>query len=114
MSDLLEFTEKTLADKLGENIVDIDMRDVTPFTDYFVIVTARNLRHANSLADDLIDEAEKHGFPVRTREGSEGSSWILVDLKDVIVHIFTEDARNQYKLENLWGDRPISRYEDEK
>ncbi len=111
MSELLEFTEHLLSEKLAENIMDIDMRGVTPFTDYFVIVTARNLRHANSLAEDLINEAEKHGYEVRTREGSEGSSWILVDLFDVIVHIFTEDARQTYRLENLWGDKPLHRYE---
>ncbi|MBQ1321244.1 MAG: ribosome silencing factor [Solobacterium sp.] len=112
MAELLEMTERTLSEKLGENIVTIDMRSVNPFTDYFVIVTARNLRHASSLADDLIEEAEKQGFPVRTREGEEGSSWILVDLYNVIVHIFTEEGRMQYRLENLWGDLPSRRYEE--
>ncbi|MBQ3272372.1 MAG: ribosome silencing factor [Solobacterium sp.] len=112
MAELLEMTERTLSEKLGENIVTIDMRSVNPFTDYFVIVTARNLRHASSLADDLIEEAEKQGFPVRTREGEEGSSWILVDLYNVIVHIFTEEGRMQYRLENLWGDLPAKRYEE--
>jgi len=112
MAELLEMTERTLSEKLGENIVTIDMRSVNPFTDYFVIVTARNLRHASSLADDLIEEAEKQGFPVRTREGEEGSSWILVDLYNVIVHIFTEEGRMQYRLENLWGDLPSKRYEE--
>ena len=112
MAELLEMTERTLSEKLGENIVTIDMRSVNPFTDYFVIVTARNLRHASSFADDLIEEAEKQGFPVRTREGEEGSSWILVDLYNVIVHIFTEEGRMQYRLENLWGDLPSRRYEE--
>ena len=112
MAELLEMTERTLSEKLGENIVTIDMRSVNPFTDYFVNVTARNLRHASSLADDLIEEAEKQGFPVRTREGEEGSSWILVDLYNVIVHIFTEEGRMQYRLENLWGDLPSRRYEE--
>ena len=112
MAELLEMTERTLSEKLGENIVAIDMRSVNPFTDWFVIVTARNLRHASSLADDLIEAAEKHGFPVRTREGEEGSTWILVDLYGVIVHIFTEEGRMQYRLENLWGDLPMQRYED--
>ncbi|MBQ1319354.1 MAG: ribosome silencing factor, partial [Solobacterium sp.] len=69
-------------------------------------------RHASSLADDLIEEAEKQGFPVRTREGEEGSSWILVDLYNVIVHIFTEEGRMQYRLENLRGDLPSRRYEE--
>ena len=108
--ELLELVIKTLSDKLGEQIVSIDMRSVNPFTDYFVITTAKNVRHANSLANDLMKEVEKNGYTVRTREGAEGSEWILVDLNEVIVHIFTDSARQVYKLENLWGDLEITRY----
>ena len=108
--ELLELVIKTLSDKLGEQIVSIDMRSVNPFTDYFVITTAKNVRHANSLANDLMKEVEKKGYTVRTREGAEGSEWILVDLNEVIVHIFTDSARQVYKLENLWGDLEITRY----
>ena len=110
MSNLLDLTLKTLSDKLAENIVSIDMRTVTPFTDYFVIATARNLRHVASLARDVIKAAEEEGYSLRMQEGTEGSSWILVDLRDVIVHIFTEDTRAQYKLEHLWGDLPAEPY----
>ncbi|NCB33341.1 MAG: ribosome silencing factor [Erysipelotrichia bacterium] len=114
MSELLELTEKIISDKLGENITVIDMRGVNPFTDYFVIATARNIRHAAGLADDVVKEAQKNGYEVRTQEGSDGSTWILIDLKDVIVHIFTEEARAQYKLENLWSDQPITHFEETK
>lgn len=108
--ELLDLVIQTVSDKLGENIVSIDMRSVNPFTDYFVITTAKNIRHADALANDLIREAEKNGYPVRTREGAEGSEWILVDLNEVIVHIFTDAARQLYKLENLWGDLNIEHY----
>ena len=114
MPELLELTEHTLSEKLAEDITVIDMHGVNPFTDYFVIATAKNLRHAAGLATEVIKEAQKNGYDVRTQEGSEGSSWILIDLKDVIVHIFTEDARHQYKLENLWSDQPITHYEESK
>lgn len=112
MPELLELAEHTLAEKLAENITVINMDGVNPFCDYFVICTARNVRHADSLANDLMDAVEKNGYSVRTREGAEGSSWILVDLNDVIVHIFTKDARDQYHLEKLWGDRDITVYEE--
>ncbi|MBR2825104.1 MAG: ribosome silencing factor [Solobacterium sp.] len=108
--ELLDLIINTLSDKLGEQIVSIDMRSVNPFTDYFVITTAKNLRHADALANDLMKEVEKNGYTVRTREGSEGSEWILVDFNEVIVHIFTDSARQIYKLENLWGDLEITRY----
>ncbi len=114
MSELLDLTLKTLSEKLGEDITIVDLVGVNPFADAFVITTARNVRHAASLADEVIKEAQKNGFDVRTREGQEGSTWILVDLNDIIVQIFTEEARQQYKLENLWGDRPITYYSDKK
>ena len=110
MADLLEITEKKLEEKLAEDITVIDMRDVNPFTDYFVIATARNPRHADSLAEEVIKASEEAGFTLRTREDAEGSTWLLVDFNEVIVHIFTEEARSLYKLENLWGDLPISHY----
>lgn len=111
MSDLLKLTLETLSTKLAEHILWIDMRSVNPFTDYFVIATAKNIRHASSLADDLMKEVQKNGYEIRTREGEEGSNWILVDLHEVIVHIFTEEGRSLYKLENLWGDLPSQSYE---
>ncbi|MBQ9327468.1 MAG: ribosome silencing factor [Solobacterium sp.] len=111
MAELLELTVDKLTEKLAEDILVIDMSSVNPFTDHFVIATARNPRHAASLADEVIQTVEKNGYSVRTREGADGSTWILVDLNDVIVHIFTEDARSTYKLENLWGDLPITRPE---
>lgn len=107
MADLLESTIAKLQEKLAEDITVIEMSEVNPFTDQFVIATARNPRHAASLAEEVIQEAEKNGFTVRTREGADGSTWILVDLNEIIVHIFTKDARETYKLENLWGDQPI-------
>lgn len=112
MAELLEIVEKTIDDKQGSDTVTIDMRSVNPFADYFVITTAKNLRHANSLAEDVMEACEKSGFSVREKEGEEGSNWILIDLFDVIVHVFTEDGRNQYRLENLWGDLPMNRKED--
>ena len=107
MAELLDFTIAKLQEKLAEHITVIEMSEVNPFTDQFVIATARNPRHAASLAEDVIQEAEKNGYPVRTREGADGSTWILVDLNEIIVHIFTAEARETYKLENLWGDQPI-------
>lgn len=112
MSELLELAEHTLSEKLAEDITVINMDGVNPFCDYFIICTARNVRHADSLAESLMDEVEKNGFDVRTREGGEGSTWILVDLNDVIVHIFTKEARDQYHLEKLWGDREITKYQE--
>ena len=111
MSELLEIVEKTLDDKLGENIVCIDMRNASPFTDYFVVATAKNLRHAQSLAEFVEEEAFKHGYDVRVREGEKESPWVLVDLSEVVVHIFLQEARDMYRLEALWADQPQTNYQ---
>ncbi len=110
MSELLDIALKTLDDKQAENIVTIDMRAANPYTDYFVICTARNVRHAMSLAEFCEQEAEKNGYPVRIREGEKDSTWVLLDLNEVTVHIFTEETRSLYRLEALWADQPQYTY----
>ncbi|MDD6230227.1 ribosome silencing factor [Stecheria sp. CLA-KB-P133] len=111
MSELLDLTVKTLSDKLAKDIVTVDMRAVSPYTDAFVIATAANVRQANALADYVQDAAEKQGYEVKSREGTSGSTWVLLDLGEVVVHIFTEETRKQYRLEELWADQPQQRYE---
>ncbi len=113
MDEVLSFAERVLSAKTGENIVALDMREVNPFTDYYLLVTAKNVRHANALAEDLIKEAHRAACPVFAREGTQGSTWILIDLGEVVVHIFTSEAHNQYRLESLWADRPLRVYQEE-
>lgn len=112
MSELLDLTIKTLNDKLAKEIVVIDMKEVSPYTDYFVICTANNVRHASSLADYVEDEVEKKGYTVRAKEGTGGSTWVLIDIGEVVVHIFTEETRELYRLEKLWADQPQKRIEE--
>ena len=113
MADLLNIVRKTLSDKLARNIVTIDMKAVSPFTDYFVIATVGSVRQANSMVEYVEEAALKNGFDIRTREGDNESDWRLVDLNEVIVHIFTEDARAMYRLEALWADQPQEEYREE-
>lgn len=111
MSSLLDIVLNVLDEKQAEDIVTIDMRSVNPYTDYFVVCTARNVRHGSSLAEFVEQEAEKNGYPVRMREGERDSSWILLDCNEVVVHIFTDETRQQYRLESLWADLPQNSYE---
>jgi ribosome-associated protein len=106
MSELLDIVTKTLSEKQAEDMTVIDMKAVNPFTDYFVICTAKNMRHAGTLSDYIKQEAEKNGYELRTVEGDRNSSWILADFNEVVVHIFTPEARKQYRLESLWADQP--------
>ncbi len=113
MSELLQIVLKTLDSKQAENIVTIDMSKVSPFNDYFVIATAKNVRHAQSLAEFLEQEVAKNGYATRLREGDKDSSWVLVDLNEIIVHIFLQEARELYRLEALWADQPQEEYQPE-
>lgn len=111
MSELLDIVLHTLDEKQAEDIVTIDMRSVNPYTDYFVVCTARNVRHGASLMEFVEQEAEKNGYSVRMREGEKDSTWMLLDLNEVVIHIFTEETRNVYRLEALWADLPQTTYE---
>ncbi len=106
MSELLKLVTDTLDEKLAEDITVIDMRNASPFMDYFVICTARNVRHAQSLAEFTEQAAAKAGYDVRIREGEKDSTWVLLDLHEIVVHIFTQETRRQYRLEALWADQP--------
>ena len=111
MSELLNLICHTLDEKQAENIVSIDMRTVNPYSDYYVVCTSKNVRHALSLSQFCEEEAEKNGYSVRIREGEKESTWILLDLHEVVIHIFTQEARDFYRLERLWADMPQSSYE---
>ncbi len=92
-----------LEDRKGEDIVLLDIRDVTVFADYFVICTGTSNRMLNALADS-VEEQAKEKFGLRGRiEGSPDYGWVLVDFGDVIVHLFSPDQRDYYRLEELWG-----------
>ena len=97
-----------VADKKGENIVLLDLRDVTLFTDYFVIGDANSERQLNAITDYIRDEVKKNDqvFPMRI-EGRGEDGWILLDYGDVIVHLFSPAVRERYDLEGMWRDANV-------
>ena len=104
MDELLEFTEKKLSEKLAENIVAIDLRGTSPFADYFVIASGSNTNQIQAMVDNVEEEMFKAGFDDPKVEGYNTASWILLDYKDVIVHVFSEDDRAFYNIERIWRD----------
>ena len=83
------------------------MRPVCTYTDYFVICTGQNPRQAKAIYDEVRDrlKADERVIP-RNVDGEGEASWILVDYLDVVLHVFTPEARAYYRLEELWGDVP--------
>jgi ribosome-associated protein len=98
------------ADKLATEIVILDMRDVVTYTDYFVICSGRNPRQTQAVADDISETLKRDGLRARRIEGHRQGDWILLDYLDVVVHVFTPEARGFYRLEALWGQVPSETY----
>ena len=87
--------------------VELDLRDVLGYTDYFVICTGNTDRQTKAIHDRINEGMKKeHGILPRRVEGLGESRWILMDYLDVVVHVFTPDAREFYRLEQLWGEAP--------
>lgn len=103
----LEIAVKAIEDRKGQQTLALDVRNMTSLTDYFVITQATNERQLEAIVDNVVKEAEKEGIEVKHVEGKQSGSWILVDLVDVIVHIFHYSQRGHYNLERLWQDAPL-------
>ena len=98
------------ADRKGLDIVQLDLRGIIGYTDYFVIVTGRTERQTKDIHDAIhAGMKAEYGRLPRRVEGLAGASWILMDYFDVIVHVFTPDTREYYRLEQLWGEAPATR-----
>jgi ribosome-associated protein len=95
-------------DKLGRDVVILDMQPVCAYTDYFVVATGGNARQTKAIWDEVHGRMkQEHGLLPRSVEGVDAeSSWIIGDYIDVVLHVFTPDAREYYRLEDLWDDVP--------
>ena len=94
-------------EKLAEDVVILDMRPVCSYTDFFVIATGRNARQTKAIWDE-VHERLKHDERVLPQhvEGVSEGSWIVGDFLDTVLHVFTPEARDYYRLAELWGDVP--------
>lgn len=92
--------------KKAEDIVILDMREICTYTDFFVICSGRSGRQAQAISDEIrFRMKQDEVLPLRV-EGEQQGNWILLDYLGVVVHVFTHDARDFYRLENLWKDAP--------
>ena len=96
-----------LEDKKGEDILLLDIKEIASFTDYFVICTATSSRMLNALADGIMEKTRLDHNKKGHIEGDPGSGWLVVDYGDIVVHLFDEELRRYYKLEDLWKDGKI-------
>jgi ribosome-associated protein len=99
-------------DKKAGELVELDLREVLGYTDWFVICTGNTGRQAKAIHDGILEGLKHdHGVLPRRVEGAASADWILMDYLDVVVHIFTPATREFYRLEQLWGEAPARRAE---
>ena len=104
--DLVRETIRLIEDRKGENVVVIDLGDVTIPTSYFVVADADNTAHAKALVNAL-----RKGLPMKPNqsEGIAERKWVVLDYGDIVVHIFDKEAREFYDIESLWADHIVPR-----
>lgn len=105
---MLKLIYQALEDKKGEDIVMIDISQVSVLADYFVICSAGNDSQIQALVDNVDEKMHENGYQIRQQEGRNSGTWVLLDYGDVIVHIFERENRSFYNLERIWnGGRRI-------
>ncbi len=90
----------------AEDILVLDLRKLTQITDYFVLATATSERQLRAIADRLHRDMKSQGVAPFGVEGAPAGGWVLMDFVDVVVHLFSPEARGFYAIEMLWGDAP--------
>jgi len=109
---LLQTVVNVCEDRQASDCLVLDMKQLTPMADYYVICHGNNERQVQAIAKTLKDTVEEEGFEVRRMEGYEQARWILMDLNNIICHIFHKDERAYYNIERLWGDAEEVSVED--
>lgn len=101
-----------LLKKLARDVKMIYVRENTVLTDYYVVATGRSANHLRALAGDVADELAACGVHLRNLEGADGGEWVLADFGDVILHIFSKEAREFYRFERLFDEKCFLTYDD--
>ncbi|MGH7973493.1 MAG: ribosome silencing factor [Limisphaerales bacterium] len=99
---------RDLADnRKAEDIVILDVRDLSSVTDYFVIASGTSEPHLRAIVEEITDKLrDEHSLRARAVDGTLPTAWVVLDFFDVIVHVMRQDVRERYDLETLWGDAP--------
>jgi len=94
------------ADRKAEDLVALDLKGIASFTDCFIICGGNQRRQTQAICDAITERLREKGVRPGHVEGYTRGDWILIDLSDLVVHVFTRDTRDFYSLEKLWGDAP--------
>ena len=101
--EMLRTIIKTLDNKKAESIKAIKITDLTILADYFVIANGTSTTHTKTLAEEVEYQLSQNGVEPNRTEGYNGSSWVILDYGDIVVHVFYKETRDYYQLERLWA-----------
>jgi ribosome-associated protein len=104
--ELAETCARVALDSKAEDLLILDVREISSFTDYFVIMSGRSSRHVQGLAEAIEAELRSKRVNSKHSEGLQEGLWVLLDFGDIVAHIFYKDNRSFYDLEGLWYDAP--------
>lgn len=107
LSELQQLVVDAATEKKASNIIILDLRTRTDLTDYFMICSGRSKVQVQAIADNILERSYQSPFKVHTAEGHSTGDWIILDLGDLVVHVFRQETRSHYDLERLWGDVPV-------
>ncbi|MCP3742614.1 ribosome silencing factor [Rossellomorea sp. BNER] len=102
--NLIQLAYEAADDKRAEDIVVLDMKGISLIADYFLICHGNSDKQVQAIAREIKEKADEFGLTVKRLEGFDEARWVLVDLGDVVAHIFHKEERSYYNLERLWGD----------
>ncbi|MBO0959428.1 ribosome silencing factor [Neobacillus sp. MM2021_6] len=105
--ELLKIAVKAADDKRAEDILALNMNGISSIADYFIICHGNSDKQVQAIAKEMKEKAQEFGYDVKRIEGFDEARWVLIDLGDVVAHVFHREERSYYNLERLWGDAPL-------
>ena len=103
---------RAASEMFARDVTLVDLRGLVSYTDYFVIASAETERQTRRVAEEVIEKMIQNGHRPRSKRIQEGTAWISLDFTDIVVHIFTDEARDYYRLESLWRSAPQGLWEE--
>jgi len=107
LNSLNQLIVHAAAEKKAFDILVLDLRTYSDLTDFFIICSANSRMQTQAISDSILGQVYESPYKISSTEGYTSGNWVVLDLIDVVVHIFHKDVRDQYDLERLWGDVPI-------
>jgi ribosome-associated protein len=111
--ELAVLAARAASTKQGADIAILDVGELIAITDYFVIISGASERQLKTISEEVVRAAKEVGVTPVRQEGEAGTRWLLLDFVDFVVHVFHEEEREFYRLENLWRDAPVVDWEEE-